>query len=297
VARWSSSLKLHLHLLPAKIILHPKAVCMYSFTDQMGRKVSLPVIPERIISLVPSQTELLYDLGLEDRVIGITKFCVHPEAWFNTKTRIGGTKQVNIETVHQLQPDLIIANKEENVKEQIEELEKHYPVWVSDVNNFAEACLMIRQIGEITGTQTLSEKITVNIQHAFAKLKDYLQSSKKIEYKPATAYLIWRNPYMTAGGDTFINAMMETAGLNNIFKNKTRYPETSIEELKNKNIELLLLSSEPYPFKQKHIDELQIELPETKILLADGEMFSWYGSRLQYAPGYFIQLLKVINKQ
>jgi ABC-type Fe3+-hydroxamate transport system substrate-binding protein len=270
---------------------------MYSFTDQIGRKVNLPETPKRIISLVPSQTELLYDLGLEDRVIGITKFCVHPAAWFKTKKRVGGTKQVNIETVHQLQPDLIIANKEENVKEQIEELAKKHPVWVSDVNNLSDAYLMIRQIGEITGTQTLSEKITATTQHEFTKLEDYLQNRKKIEYKFPTAYLIWRNPYMTAGGDTFINAMMEAAGLDNVFKNKNRYPETSIEELKNKNIQLLLLSSEPYPFKQKHIDELQIELPETKILLADGEMFSWYGSRLQYAPGYFIQLLKEINEQ
>jgi ABC-type Fe3+-hydroxamate transport system substrate-binding protein len=270
---------------------------MYSFTDQIGRKVNLLETPQRIISLVPSQTELLYDLGLDDRVIGITKFCVHPPVWFKTKKKVGGTKQVNIDTIRQLQPDLIIANKEENVKEQIEELEKYFPVWVSDVNNLSDAYSMIRQIGEITGTQTLSGKIITTIQHEFTKLKQDMQSPVKIKDKPATAYLIWRKPYMTAGGDTFINAMMEAAGLENVFKTKTRYPETSLEELKNKNIQLLLLSSEPYPFKQKHIDELRNELPGTKILLADGEMFSWYGSRLQYAPGYFIQLLKEIIQQ
>ncbi len=270
---------------------------MRLFTDQTGRKINLTETPRRIISLVPSQTELLYDIGLDDRVIGITKFCVHPQVWFKTKRRVGGTKQVNIDTIHQLQPDLIIANKEENVKEQIEELAKHYPVWVSDVNNLSDAYSMIRQIGEITGTQTLSEKITSDIANAFVKLKKYLQNFAQTKDQPQTAYLIWRNPYMAAGGDTFINAMLEAAGLNNIFKIKNRYPETSIEELKNKNIQLLLLSSEPYPFKQKDINELQKELPETKIILADGEMFSWYGSRLLQAPGYFIQLLKEINKQ
>jgi ABC-type Fe3+-hydroxamate transport system substrate-binding protein len=268
---------------------------MFLFTDQTGRKISLPETPMRIISLVPSQTELLYDLGLEDRVIGITKFCVHPPVWFKSKTKVGGTKQVNIDTVHQLQPDLIIANKEENVKEQIEELEKYYPVWVSDINNLADAYSMIRQIGEITGTQTLSEKIITDIKNAFSGLSDLEQKISANTLKPSAAYLIWRNPYMTSGGDTFINAMMEAAGLNNIFKNKNRYPETTVEELKKLNLQLLLLSSEPYPFKQKHIDELRNELPGTKILLADGEMFSWYGSRLQYAPGYFAELLKEIK--
>jgi ABC-type Fe3+-hydroxamate transport system substrate-binding protein len=270
---------------------------MNSFIDQTGREINLPETPQRIVSLVPSQTELLFDLGLDENVIGITKFCVHPADQFKTKTRVGGTKQINIDTIHQLRPDLIIANKEENVKEQIEELEKHYPVWVSDVNNLTEACSMIEAIGKMTGKKSISGKIVADIKNLFTDLKKSLHQTLNNAGKPSTAYLIWRNPYMTAGGDTFINAMMEAAGLNNIFKTRTRYPETSIDELKNKNIQLLLLSSEPYPFKQKHINELQIELPETKILLADGEMFSWYGSRLQYAPGYFIQLLKEINKQ
>jgi ABC-type Fe3+-hydroxamate transport system substrate-binding protein len=196
------------NLLRSKIILQPKAVCMYSFTDQIGRKVNFPETPQRIISLVPSQTELLYDLGLEDRVIGITKFCVHPPVWFKTKTRVGGTKQVNIDAIHQLRPDLIIANKEENVKEQIEELTKFYPAWVSDVNNLSDAYSMIRQIGEITGTQILAEKITANIQQEFTKLERDRQNIKKVEDKTTAAYLIWRNPYMTAGGDTFINSKM-----------------------------------------------------------------------------------------
>ncbi len=258
------------------------------FTDQTGRTIALDKTPQRIISLVPSQTELLFDLGLKDEVIGITKFCVHPEEWFRTKTRVGGTKQMRIDTIHQLQPDLIIANKEENVKEQIEELEKQYPVWISDVNNLEDAYEMIEQLGLMTDKKQAAEKIITTIKENFDRLP-----TQNSELK--TAYLIWRNPFMTAGGDTFIHSMLNAAGFENIFADKTRYPEITVEDLPIAHCQLLLLSSEPFPFQQKHIDELQPLLPGTKIVLVDGEMFSWYGSRLQYAPAYFEKLQKIIE--
>jgi ABC-type Fe3+-hydroxamate transport system substrate-binding protein len=256
---------------------------MAVFIDQTGRNITLNKTPQRIISLVPSQTELLFDLGLTEEVIGITKFCIHPDEWFRSKTRIGGTKELKMDIIHQLQPDLIIANKEENVKEQIEELEKHFPVWVSDVNNLDDAYKMIEQIGLLTWKQQLANKIMLQAKEGFAKLPT--QDSQL-----RTAYLIWQKPYMTVGGDTFINAMLEAAGFENIYADKTRYPEITIDELRIVNCQLLFLSSEPYPFKQKHIDELQSLLPNTKIVLADGEIFSWYGSRLLQAPAYFSNL-------
>jgi ABC-type Fe3+-hydroxamate transport system substrate-binding protein len=256
---------------------------MTVFIDQTGRSITLNKTPQRIISLVPSQTELLFDIGLTDEVIGITKFCIHPDEWFHSKTRIGGTKQLNIELIKQLQPDLIIANKEENVKEQIEELEKHFPVWISDVNKLTDAYEMIEQIGIITNNEPSANKISLRIKENFAQLPT--QDSRL-----RTVYFIWKNPYMTVGGDTFIHSMLEAAGFDNIYANKTRYPEVGLEELNTLKPELLLLSSEPYPFKQKHIEELQIQLPGTKIILMDGEMFSWYGSRLLHAPAYFINL-------
>ncbi|MGQ0739552.1 MAG: ABC transporter substrate-binding protein [Bacteroidota bacterium] len=257
------------------------------FTDQTGRTVHI-TSAQRIISFVPSQTELLYDLGLNDEIIGITKFCVHPEEWFRSKARVGGTKQVKMDIIHQLKPDLIIASKEENVKEQIEELEKHYPVWVSDVNNLEDAYEMMEQIGIITNKEKTAKQIITRIKDNFARL--LTPNSRPDRYRVPTAYLIWQNPYMTAGGDTFIHSMLDAAGFENIFKNKTRYPEVSIGELGTMNCDLLLLSSEPFPFKQKHIDELQPYLPGAKILLVDGEMFSWYGSRLSHASSYFLQL-------
>ncbi len=254
----------------------------------LQQSTELPYLPKRIISLVPSQTELLFDLGLDAETIGITKFCVHPKAWFKTKEKVGGTKTVKIETIHKLMPDLIIANKEENVKEQVEELAKNYPVWLTDVNNFNDALKMIIDIGTITGKPIPANALINNISKAFKELP-------KIDKPDKTAYLIWRKPYMTVGGDTFIHDMLKQCGFQNIFADKTRYPEVGIGELQTANCELLLLSSEPYPFKQKHIDELSSQLPSIKIILADGEFFSWYGSRMLHAPAYFKQLIAQIQ--
>lgn len=260
---------------------------MFTFTDQTGHTIQLRHFPRRIISLVPSQTELLAHLDLHDEVVGITKFCIHPDDWFRSKTRIGGTKKINFEKIQQLQPDLIIANKEENVKEEVEILSTQFPVWASDCNNLTQACDMIIQLGVITGKQKKAIEIVKQIQEKFAQLHAPIQ-------KRRAAYLIWQNPLMTIGGDTFINDMMEMAGFENVFKKEKRYPETTIEQMKEAQCEILMLSSEPYPFAHKHLEYFKKELPETKIILVDGEMFSWYGSRLINAPAYFQQLQQEI---
>jgi ABC-type Fe3+-hydroxamate transport system substrate-binding protein len=259
------------------------------YIDQLERKIEINKTPLRIISLVPSQTELLFDLGLDQEVIGITKFCIHPKHWFKTKTRIGGTKQLNLEKIKALQPDLIIANKEENIQSQIEELAKNFPVWVSDVNNLNDALEMIESIGEITNKQTQAQKIINQIKKGFSDLS-LSAFERRTGGKLQTCYLIWKDPYMTIGGDTFINDMLNHAGFQNIFSSQERYPQLTIEELQTVNCQLWLLSSEPFPFKQNHAEALQSLLPKTKIILVDGEMFSWYGSRLLKAPSYFQQL-------
>lgn len=258
------------------------------FTDQCGRNIEFTSTPRRIVSLVPSQTELLYDLGLRDEVCGITKFCIHPEEWFRKKNRVGGTKDVKTALIDELQPDLIIANKEENVKEQIDGLSEKWPIWVSDVITLEQALDMIGQIGKITNRTNEAAQLEQQIKEAF-------QGFVPPVYTPRTAYLIWKEPYMTVGGDTFIHDMMGKCGLENVFGNRSRYPETSPEELRDAGCEVVLLSSEPYPFREKHILELQAQLPDTKILLADGELFSWYGSRLLKAPSYFQKLQEMIK--
>jgi len=254
------------------------------FTDQTGYEVNLALPPSRIISLVPSQTELLYELGLEKEVAGITKFCIHPAYWFRTKPRIGGTKSIHLDKIVGLGPDLVIANKEENVREQVEAIRELVPVWTSDVSNLETALDMILGIGELVGKKAEASVLANEIRNRFIRLRRVASPLK-------TTYLIWKNPYMTVGRDTFIFDMLNSCGFDLIWPDYVRYPEISIADLKAAVPDLVLLSSEPYPFKQKDLDELQEILPATQIRLVDGEYFSWYGSRMKKAPDYFQNLI------
>lgn len=260
---------------------------MHTCTDQIFRTVHLPVFPpRRIVSLVPSQTELLHALGLEQEVVGITKFCVHPAEWFQEKKRVGGTKTVAIEKVAALHPDLIIANKEENDREQIEALAARFPVWVSDVADLTSALDMIEQVGATTGRLDAAQLLVTAIRATFES-----QRPDPSARRPRAAYFIWRKPYMVAGGNTFIHTMLEEAGFENVFASESRYPEVSRERLAEYTPDVLLLSSEPYPFAEKHVAELRGLCPMAQTaILVDGELFSWYGSRLLHAPEYFRQL-------
>ena len=257
------------------------------FIDQLKRKILLPDYPKRIVSIVPSQTELLYDLGLEEEVIGITKFCIHPERWFRNKTRIGGTKKLDIAKIRSLKPDIVFANKEENEKSQVRDLEVFVPVWISDIHTLHDAMNMIRQVGEITDKNNTADELCIDIKTGFEQLETI---SKPIR----TLYLIWYEPYMGAGADTFIFDMMQRAGFVSVL-DENRYPVLNESKIKALNPELVLLSSEPYPFKEKHVQELQRILPSAKVALVDGEMFSWYGSRLKKASGYFNSLVLSLN--
>lgn len=258
-----------------------------TYTDQTNTPVKIPAGPLRIISLVPSQTELLHYLNLENEVVGITKFCVHPKEWFKTKTRVGGTKQYHFDRIEALEPNLIIANKEENDKEQILQLAQKYPVWISDVKNLADADQMIRSIGKITNTSDRANDLAEKIQQGFSILKSQIAARPPLR----VLYLIWQKPYMTIGGDTFINNMIESAGWINCYADQTRYPIVTEEALKALNPDLILLSSEPFPFKEKHIKQISHLCPTAVIRLVDGEYFSWYGSRLLQTSEYLCNLV------
>lgn len=246
--------------------------------------------PQRIVSLVPSQTELLAYLGLQEEVVGITKFCVHPEEWFQTKQRVGGTKTVHMEKVAALRPDLILGNKEENERAQIEELQAHFPVWISDVITLEDALDMIRRVGAMTGKTEPAQVLAAEIAGRFGEMK-------KEPLKPLrAAYFIWRKPYMVAAQSTFIHEMLQWAGFENVFAGLQRYPEIGLDSLAATAPEVILLSSEPYPFAEKHLDAIRELCPEADVYLVDGEMFSWYGSRLLQAPAYFRALRERIGK-
>jgi ABC-type Fe3+-hydroxamate transport system substrate-binding protein len=258
------------------------------FTDQLNRTISIEDYPQRIVSLVPSQTEFLSDAGLDDRIAGITKFCIHPEKIFRSKPRVGGTKKLDFEKIRQISPDLIIGNKEENDQHQIRQLMERYPVWMSDVRTLDHAFDMMERIGTICGVAVEAEKITDGIKKEFKRLPD---PAAKIK----ACYLIWNDPYMTINSDTFIHAMMEKAGLENVFAHMPgRYPEISMSDLQQKNPSVILLSSEPFPFNERHRELLSGLLPLSKVILCDGELFSWYGSRLKLAPAYLMELISSI---
>ena len=254
---------------------------MITTTDQLNRTLIFKNYPRRIISLVPSQTELLFDLGLRDEVVGITKFCIHPEEWFGTKEKIGGTKNLNLKKIYSLKPDLIIANKEENEESQINTLMKDFPVWISDIHTLEDALFMIDEISCIVNKKKKGDDLINKIILKFETLK---AKKKKLI---SCAYLIWKNPIMTVGFDTFISEMMHYAGFKNIFSGKVRYPQVTSKDLKSTNPDLVILSSEPYPFKEKDLSEFKKLMPMSEVILVDGEMFSWYGSRLLKAPSYF----------
>lgn len=261
------------------------------FTDQLGKEVTINYPPKRIISVVPSQTELLFELGLNAEVIGITKFCVHPVLQFKAKTKVGGTKKLNIELIRSMQPDLIIGNKEENTKEDIELLSAEFPVWMSDIYNLEDAMKTITQIAELVDRQPEAAYLNHLINAGFTDLQT-LALQMGIDQK--VAYVIWKDPYMLAGKDTFINDILMKIGLTNVTR-ESRYPEIAMEELAALKPDLVFLSSEPYPFGEKHIAELQSAVPGAKIMLVDGEMFSWYGSRLVKAVQYMFQLQPMLN--
>jgi len=247
------------------------------YKDQMGRRVSLEKVPERIVSLVPSQTEFLIDIGLEQQLVGITKFCVHPEGLRKQKRIIGGTKNFHFDKIEALKPDLIIGNKEENYQEGIERLSEQFPVWMSDIYDLEDALEMMTLLGEITDRQAESEGITSKIKSGF---------ERRLPLKGTAVYLIWQEPMIAVGGNTFIDDLLRRVGFTNLVE-KERYPEVSKEEILRMKPGFILLSSEPYPFGEKHLQEYQRMFPDTTIRLVDGEMFSWYGSRLVKAVDYF----------
>ncbi|ALD21506.1 ABC transporter substrate-binding protein [Hymenobacter sp. DG25A] len=253
-------------------------------TDQMNRRVAVPFPPRRIVSLVPSQTELLFDLGLGERVVGVTKFCIHPAQARQQATIIGGTKDFHFDRIAELKPDLIIGNKEENYQEGIEQLAARYPVWMSDISTLADALDMIRRVGLIAGRKERAEALAQQIQASFTNL-----ARPSAELIPA-AYFIWRKPYMVAAGGTFIDEMLRVAGFQNVFGHLSRYPEISAEQLAAANPQQILLSSEPYPFGEKHLAEFQAICPAAQVRIVDGELFSWYGSRLLHSAAYFREL-------
>lgn len=258
-------------------------------TDHLGRQVNIPGSPKRIISICPAITETLFALGLEKEIAGRTKYCIFPKGMVESIPIVGGTKEVNVETIRKLQPDLILAEKEENTKEIVLALEKIAPVFVMEVQKIDDSYRLIETLGVLTNRELAASRLIASCKSSFP-VPSYKQNLK-------AAYVIWRKPYMVVGGTTYINDVLQTLGFQNPFETEeSRYPMVTKEVLADANLDVLLLSSEPFPFKEKHIAEFQSFLPNTKIILVDGEMF-WYGAKMLTAGAYLDKLSKVILKK
>lgn len=230
---------------------------------------------KRIVSLVPSLTELLIDLGLKDQTIGRTRFCIHPKDEINDIQIIGGTKNPRLDDIVAMNPDLILCNKEENRKEDIEVLQKYADVRVTEIATIEDGLLEISSLGELLGVRKSANTLVNEINELIQNRPECCPLS--------AAYFIWKDPWMSVGNDTYIHDIMQTWQLTNIYGDKKRYPKTTLEELASRNPDVILLSSEPYPFKEKHFAEIRQACPTSKIELVNGEWFSWYGSRMKPA--------------
>lgn len=257
------------------------------YKDQLGRLLQFSKIPTRIVSLVPSQTELLVDLGLRNSIVGLTKFCVHPNGLIKEKTVIGGTKHVHVNRIKALQPDIILCNKEENTEAIVKDMEAIAPVHVSDIKTIDDTLSLIKMYGAMFQIQGKADDLVSQIQQKHDDFLKTLDSDSKAPCKKV-AYFIWKDPWMVVGKDTFIDYLLSECDFENIFKSKNgRYPEVGLNQLED--IDYVFLSSEPFPFADKHIKEIA-QYTRAKIMLVDGEYFSWYGSRLLGAFDYFKKL-------
>jgi iron complex transport system substrate-binding protein len=247
--------------------------------DQLGRGLHFETIPQRLVCLVPSLTELLVDLGLRSKLVGVTKFCVHPKDIKESVEIIGGTKNVKLDKIKALQPDFILANKEENTFEDIDFLSNDLKLYVSDINNLKDLKGLIKDISFLFAVAEKGRQLIEDIESQFLDFQNFIKNKPKLK----VAYFIWRNPWMVVGSSTFINYMLELNNFENVYAHLQRYPEVDIKALKR--VDYVLLSSEPFPFKEVHKAELSLE--DYKIEIVDGEYFSWYGSRLVKAFSYF----------
>ncbi|MCZ2256878.1 ABC transporter substrate-binding protein [Sporosarcina sp. G11-34] len=254
---------------------------MKTVTDHIGRTITYNFPPKRIISLCPGITETLYALKLDSEIIGRTKYCIYPKDKVKNAQVIGGTKEINIAIIRELNPDLIIVEKEENTKDIVEILEKYYPVYVAEVQSIPDAYRMITSIGDLTNRYIEASRLVAKIQTEFLTLP-------KLNKKRA-AYVIWNEPYMVAGKDTYIQSILDEMGFINPFTSmKSRYPIVTVEDFQDAKLDYVLLATEPYPFEEKHKEVFLKMMPNATPIIVDGEMF-WYGARMIKAAHYFKQ--------
>ena len=248
----------------------------------------------RLVSLCPSLTELVFDLGLGDSLVGRTKFCVHPEGLVERVETVGGTKNPKVARVVELAPDLVLMNEEENRREDAEALAAAgVACHTSMPRTAAETAAMVRSIGAAVGRGERAEEIASDIERRAARVRRAAAPRARVRY----AYLIWREPLMAAGAATFVDGLLALAGGENVLADRAeRYPAVSEAELAAAHPDAVLLSTEPFPFADRHAAELaeRTGIARERFHIVDGELLSWHGSRtpagIDYAERVILQV-------
>ncbi|MCB0833744.1 MAG: ABC transporter substrate-binding protein [Bacteroidetes bacterium] len=255
----------------------------YELVDALGRHVRFDRPPTRVVSLIPSITESLFELGLESSVQGVSKYCIYPAGLTDGKRKVGGQKNPDFQAIEEINPDLIILNREENKPDHIRKLGEKYPIWVTYPRQFLDTLALLRDLGGIFGVSV--DDYQSEIRAGVEAL--HLEAAQRCR----VLYLIWRNPWMSINGDTFIHDVLKLHGLDNVFaEHPERYFEVSVDEIISKNPEMIILPDEPYRFLKKHIAEFG-DLPiqavaSGRVFLADGTYFCWYGTRSARTSSY-----------
>jgi ABC-type Fe3+-hydroxamate transport system substrate-binding protein len=251
----------------------------------------------RLVSLCPSLTELLHDLGAADEVVGRTRFCIHPAPWVEGIEKVGGTKNPKLARIIALAPDLVFMNEEENRAEDARALrEAGIAVHSSMPRTADDTAAMVRSIAEAIGRRDTGERIARDIEQRAARVRDAAALQPSVTF----AYLIWRDPWMTVSDDTFVSAMLALAGGRNAFgASEDRYPVITPQQLRTAAPDVVFLSSEPFPFSALHAAELArlTGLDEARFVMADGELLSWHGSRTPAGIDYADVLLRGVRER
>jgi ABC-type Fe3+-hydroxamate transport system substrate-binding protein len=264
--------------------------------DAWGRSLTVTERPERIVSLVPSLTEALFAFGLEQEIVGVTRFCVEPRRGVADKTKVGGTKALDVAKIKALEPDLVIASAEENGPEDVTQLIDHgCPVFVTLATSVESAIDLLRQLATITGTTAAARPIIQEAKEALAFAVAAGASGERVRvFCP-----IWRNPYMTCGRATYVDDVITVCGGRNVFgERQERYPQLELGEMAALDPQVILLPSEPYRFTKRHKADFRAFADVTAvknghIFLIDGRMLTWYGPRIARSLSEVKRLLDI----
>jgi ABC-type Fe3+-hydroxamate transport system substrate-binding protein len=264
--------------------------------DAVGTRHTPARREARIVSLVPSITELVCDLGLAEQLVGRTGFCVHPREVVRRIPKVGGTKDVDLDRLRALRATHVILNIDENKEEDARSLAEFVPELIvthplAPLDNLA----LYRLIGGIFGREDRAEALCGEFEAAYAAL----QSAARGFPPDRVLYLIWKNPWMTVSRDTYVSRMLALVKWETVPAERgDRYPEIQLDSGVLDGADAVLLSSEPYPFRERHVAELRAEplLAKKRIALIDGEMTSWYGSRAIEGLGYLRRLREGLGR-